>query len=265
MWQQVESWLVEYGMQIVGAVAILVIGYFLARLGRRIVRRIFSRTDVAPAIAAFAARLTHAAILIFAVIATLARFGVQTTSLVAVLGAASFAVGFALQGSLSNFAAGVLILILRPFRIGDYVEAAGIGGTVKDIHLFTTILATPDNVQVLVPNAKIYGEIIKNYAGYDTRRLDLTVGIGYDVGIGNAIEVATAVLEQESRVLPEPAPQVLVSELADSSVNLILRMWVRRDDYWPLRFDLTRTIKETFDAHGIEIPYPQRVIHTVSS
>jgi small conductance mechanosensitive channel len=261
VWDRIVNWVISYGGQILGAVAIFVLGYLAAKLGRRITVRLLGRTKIAPAVQRFVGRLVYVAVLVFAVIASLARFGVQTTSFVAVLGAIGFAVGFALQGALANFAAGLLILTLRPFRVGDYVEAAGVAGTVKDIELFTTVLATPDNVKVIVPNGKIYGDVIRNYAGYDTRRLDVIVGIGYGAPIDQAMDVAQRLMSEDERILDEPAPQVLVIELADSSVNLNLRSWVGGGDYWAVRFDLLRAIKEAFDAAGIEIPFPQVVVH----
>jgi small conductance mechanosensitive channel len=261
LWDRIVDWVVRYGGQVIGAVAILIIGYFVARLARRIVRRIFRRTEVAPAIQTFVCRLVYIAILVFALVATLARFGVETTSFVAVIGAVGFAIGFALQGALSNFAAGVLILVLRPFRIGDVIEAAGVTGAVKEIQLFTTELATPDNVKVIVPNGKIYGEVIRNYAGYETRRVDLAVGISYDASVDHASSIAQRLMTEDPRVLDDPAPQVLVTELADSSINLALRAWVRGEDYWSARFDLLRGVKEAYAEEGIEIPFPQRVVH----
>jgi small conductance mechanosensitive channel len=162
---------------------------------------------------------------------------------------------------LANFAAGVLILVLRPYRVGDFIDAAGVAGSVKDIQLFTTVLATPDNVKIMVPNGKIFGDVIKNITGYDTRRVDLVIGIGYSSDIQKAHEVLTKIIKDESRILSDPAPQIAVSELADSSVNLVVRPWVKAGDYWNVRFDLTRKIKEAFDENGIEIPFPQRVVH----
>ena len=261
LWDRIESWVVTYGARALGALATLIIGYLLARLVRTLVRRFLRKAKTPEALQSFGGQLGYAAVLIFAVIASLARFGVQTTSFVAVLGAISFAIGFALQGSLSNFAAGVLILVLRPFRVGDVIEAAGVLGTVKDIQLFVTIVATPDNVKALIPNAKLYGDTIHNLTGYKTRRIDLPVGIGYGVSIERASTIALRVLQDDPRILSEPAPEVLVSELADSSVNLTLRMWVDGDDYWPVTFDVTRSIKEAFDREEIEIPFPQQVIH----
>jgi len=265
IWDRIVGWVVTYGGQLLGAVVILIVGYVLARISRRVVLRLLKRMEIPPAITSFVSRVSFIAIVVFAVIASLAKFGVQTTSFVAVLGAASFAIGFALQGSLSNFAAGVLILLLRPFKVGDFVEVAGLKGSVKDIQLFTTVLATPDNVKVLVPNSKIFGDTIKNYAGYETRRLDVSVGIGYSAPIEKALSLSYEVLVADERILAEPAPQVLVSDLADSSVNLVLRAWVDSANYGAVLSDLKRCIKAAFDEHGIEIPFPQLVIHTADN
>ena len=265
MGDRVMEWVVAYGGQALGAIATLVIGYLLARLARRWMTRWLARTKLATALQRFVTQLTYVGILVFAVVASLARFGIQTTSFVAILGAAGFAVGFALQGSLANFAAGVLLLVLKPFRIDDYVEAGGVSGTVKDIQLFTTVLATPNNVKVIVPNAQIYNGVIRNYNAYDTRRIDLTVGIGYGDTIDEALDAARGVMVADDRILREPAPAVMVAELGDSSVNLILRCWVNGADYWNVLFDMTRRVKETFDARGIEIPYPQHAVHMVET
>lgn len=261
LWDRIVDWVVRYGGQVIGALAILIIGYIVARIARRLVRRVFRKTQVAPAIQAFVGRLVYIAILVFAIVATLARFGVETTSFVAILGAVGFAIGFALQGALSNFAAGVLILVLRPFRIGDVIEAAGVLGVVKEIQLFTTEIATPDNVKVIVPNGKIYGEVIRNYAGYETRRVDLTVAIAYAESIERASSIARQLMAEDSRILGSPEAEVFVTELADSSVNLGLRAWAQGNDYWAVRFDLLRRIKEAYDQEGIEIPFPHHVIH----
>jgi len=252
---------VEFGIQALGAIVVLIVGYLVAKVARSLMRRWLAKTQLATALQRFVTQITYIGILVFAVVATLARFGIETTSFVAILGAAGFAIGFALQGSLANFAAGVLLLVLRPFKIGDFVEAGGVSGTVKDIQLFTSVLATPDNVKVLVPNAQIYGGVIRNYNGYETRRIDLAVGIGYGDSIEQAFETTTELMAADERILADPAPEVMVSELADSSVNLNLRMWVNGADYWNVLFDLTRQVKETFDERGIEIPYPQHVVH----
>lgn len=250
-----------YGMKVIGAIVILIAGRLAAGFLRRIVQRVLQRTQTDEAVVSFAGSLAYILVLAAAVLAALAKFGVQTASFIAILAAGGFAVGFALQGSLANFAAGVLILVLRPFRTGQYIEVAGVAGTVADIHLFTTTLNTVDNVQIMVPNGQIYGNIIKNYSANDTRRIDLVIGIGYGSSIERALTVLDDLIKNEPRLLTDPEPQIAVSELADSSVNLIARPWVTAADYWPTRFDLMRRIKEAFDANGIEIPFPQHTVH----
>jgi small conductance mechanosensitive channel len=262
---QLTTFGTTYGLQIIGAIIILIVGRIAAGIGRNIVKKVLEKGKADPAIVSFAGSLIYILILTFAILAALAKFGIQTASFVAILGAAGFAVGFALQGSLSNFAAGVLILAFRPFRVGDFIDAAGVTGTVKDIHLFTTILATPDNVQIIVPNSKLYGDIIKNFSANETRRVDLVIGIGYGASIQEAYETIDGILKQEDRILADPAPQIAVSELADSSVNFVVRPWVKAADYWGVKFDVTRKIKETFDEKGIEIPFPQTTVHMASN
>jgi small conductance mechanosensitive channel len=251
-----------YGLKIVGAIIILIVGRIAASIARRAVKRMLVKQD--PSVVSFAGSFAYILVLVFAILAALAKFGFQTASLVAVLGAAGLAIGFALPGSLANFAAGIHILVFPPFRVGDFIDVAGVAGTVKEIELFMTELATPDNVRILVPNGKIYGDIIKNFSANDTRRVDLVIGIGYDSPVQKAMDLLMTIIKEDNRVLSEPAPQIAVSELADSSVNLVVRPWVKKDDYWDLRFDLTQKIKESFDQNGIEIPFPQRVVHMVS-
>lgn len=262
---QLVIFVTTYGLKIIGAIIILILGRIAAGIGRRIVRRMLERSKTDPSIVAFVGSLTYVLILIFAVLAALAKFGIQTASFVAILGAAGFAIGFALQGSLANFAAGVLILVLRPYRVGDFIDSAGVAGNVKDIQLFTTVLATPDNVKIMVPNGKIFGDVIKNITAYDTRRVDLVIGIGYSSDIQKAHDVIMNIMKEDPRVLSDPGSQIAVAELADSSVNFVARPWVKKEDYWDVKFDLTRKIKEALDANDIEIPFPQRVVHMVAS
>ncbi len=259
---QLSVFFTTYGLKIIGAIIILILGRIAAGIGRSMCRRVLEKTKTDAAIVSFVGSLAYVIILVFAVLAALAKFGIQTASFVAVLGAGAFAIGFALQGSLANFAAGVLILLLRPYKIGDYVQGAGVAGTVKDIELFTTVLATVDNVKIIVPNGKLFGDVIQNVSGYDTRRVDLVIGISYGSSIKEAYDVVKKILDEDERVLSDPAPQIAVSELADSSVNLVVRPWVKSGDYWSTKFDLTRKIKETFDEKGIEIPFPQMVVHS---
>jgi small conductance mechanosensitive channel len=261
----INEFAVTYGIRIIGAIAILLVGRIFAGLMSRLVRKGCVRANVDATLTGFVTRFIYIGVMAFAVLGALAKFGIQTASFVAVLGAAGFAVGFALQGSLSNFAAGVMLLVFRPFKLGDYIDAGGTAGSVKEIALFTTTLATPDNVKVIVPNGAIFGGTIRNFAGYDTRRVDLVIGIGYGSDIQKAIEVMDGLIKADSRIFADPPHQIAVSELADSSVNFVVRSWVNRDDYWGVKFDLTRSIKESFDAANIEIPFPQRVVHTVTA
>ena len=258
---QLLIFITTYGIQIIGAILILVLGRIAAGIGRKIVTRVLEKSKTEPAIVSFVGSLTYILILIFAVLATLAKFGIQTASFVAIIGAAGLAIGFALQGSLSNFAAGILILVLRPFRVDDFIMGAGVAGTVKRIQLFTTELATPDNIKMMVPNSKLFGDVIKNITAYDTRRVDLVIGIGYNSDMQKAYDVMMNIITKDSRILSDPPPQIAVSELADSSVNFVVRPWVKKEDYWTVKFDLTRNIKEAFDKNNIEIPFQQQDVH----
>ncbi|MHA1113605.1 MAG: mechanosensitive ion channel family protein, partial [Alphaproteobacteria bacterium] len=211
----------------------------------------------------FFSSLVRYVILAVTALAVLAQFGIQTASLLAVFGAAGLAVGLALQGTLSNVAAGVMLLIFRPFKIGDYVEVAGLAGTVKTVGLFVTELATPDNVHITAPNGQIWGSAVKNFSRNPTRRVDFALDIGYGDDIANAMAAIDAVIAGEDRILADPAPMTAVSNLGDSAVELAVRVWVATDDYWGVTFDLTRAFKERFDADGIDIPYPQRTLHVI--
>lgn len=255
----------SYGLRVIGAILVLVVGRMVAGLVRRGVRKALTTTNTDPAIVSFAGSLGYYLVIIVAVLAALKNFGIETASLVAVLGAVGFAIGFALQGSLANFAAGIMLLVFRPYRIGEYVEVGGVAGTVREMGLFSTVMTTPDNVRVIMPNGKIFGDTIKNYAGEDTRRVDMVVGISYNSSIPRAIEIVLDLLKADSRVLSDPEPVIAVAELADSSVNLVVRPWVKKEDYWTVKFDFTRKVKEEFDANEIEIPFPQRVVHTVAA
>ena len=261
---QLTVFITTYGIKVIGAIIILILGRIAAGIGRNVVRKVLEKSKTDPAVVSFVGSMIYFLILIFAVLAALAKFGIQTASFVAILGAAGFAIGFALQGSLANFAAGVLILVLRPFKVGDYIDGAGVGGTVKDIQLFTTVLATPDNIKIMVPNGKLFGDTIKNFSGFDTRRIDFVIGIGYTSDIQKAYDVLMSLIKEDTRILSDPPTNIAVSELADSSVNFVVRPWVKRSDYWGVKFDLTRKIKEAFDENGIEIPFPQQVVHMLS-
>ncbi len=253
--------MLTWGVRVLGALAVLVIGRVVAGMARRAVRRLLQRSSVDDTLIPFVSSLVYYLLLAFVLIAVLGLFGIPTASFIAVLGAAGLAVGLALQGTLSNFASGVMLLLFRPFRAGDFVEAGGASGTVAEIGIFNTSLNTPDNIRVIIPNSAIFGQTINNFAANDTRRNDMTLGIGYDDDIDTAMAVIRKALEEDERVLPEPEPVIAVGELADSSVNLVIRPWCKRQDYWALRWDLTRRLKVELEAAGCSIPYPQRDVH----
>ncbi len=259
--ETITPYLTMYGLRIAAAILILIAGRLFANIAKSLVRKLLVRANVEPSITTFTTSLVHIIITIVAVMAAISKFGIETTSFVAILGAATFAVGFALKDSLSNFASGVLTLVLRPYRVGDSIDVAGVRGTVKEIRLFVTVLATGDNVQILVPNARIYDGIIRNFSVNSNRRIDLVIGIGYDSSIKTARNLLEKILSEDERILEDPAPFVGVAELADSSVNFVVRPWVKRQDHWATKCDLIERIKLAFDEHGIEMPYPQRTIH----
>jgi len=254
----------NWGLQVIGALAVLVIGRWVASAVRSGVKRSLSKTQLDETLHPFFASAAYYVVLTAVLIAVLNLFGIQTTSLIAVVGAAGLAVGLALQGTLSNFAAGVMLLAFRPFRSGNFVEIAGSAGTVREIGVFTTTLSTGDNVQVIIPNSSIFGEVIKNYSANDQRRVDLVIGIGYSDDIGKAMDIIKGVLDRDDRVLADPAPTIAVAELGDSSVNLVVRPWCESGNYWPLRFDITRAIKEELEQGGCSIPFPQRDLHVIT-
>jgi small conductance mechanosensitive channel len=250
-----------WGLKVVGAIALFVVGRIVCGALRRGTRRALERSSVDASLTPFLSSLVYYLALAVVVIAVLNLFGIQTASAIAVLGAAGLAVGLAMQGTLSNFAAGVMLLIFRPFKTGEFVEVAGTAGSVQEIGIFSTVLHTPDNVKITVPNSAIYGDTVKNYSANKTRRNDLVIGISYDDDIAQAIDTVKKVLANDGRVLADPETVVAVGELGDSSVNLLVRPWCAGSDYWPLRFDLTRRIKEELEAAGCSIPYPQRDLH----
>ncbi len=259
---QVIEVLTTYGLEVVGAIAILIVGWMVAGWAKAGTRRALQRVTwmdntVRPVFASIVGYL----VMVVTLIAVLNQFGVETTSIIAVLGAAGLAVGLALQGTLSNVAAGVMLLFLRPFQVGDYITAGGVGGTVKEIGLFNTELATPDNVYIVVPNSSIIGGAISNYSRHATRRLDIAIGVGYDTDLGRGMDVLRGVIDADGRALADPVREVMVTELGDSAITLNMRFWVNAGDYWGCKFDLTKAAKEALDAAGIEIPFPQQVVH----
>jgi small conductance mechanosensitive channel len=254
----------ELGVNVVAAVAILVVGWIVAGWAGRMVQKSTERNErFDRTLATIFARVVRWGILAFTIVAVLGRFGVQTTSLVALLGAAGLAIGLALQGALSNVAAGVMILGLRPFRLGDAVDIGGTLGTVEDIGLFSTRLKTFDGVVVHQPNSNIWGAEIKNYSQAELRRVDVPVGIGYGDDVAKAMEIAQGVLDAEERILDEPATLIAVDSLGDNAVNLLVRGWTKPADFLATKLDLTRQIKLAFDEAGIGIPFPKRDLHLI--
>lgn len=258
---RIYSLLAEYGLKIVGALLIFAIGRWVAKVVSGLAARAMKTAKVDATLIPFLENLAYSAILVFVLIAALAALGVQTASVIAVLGAAGLAVGLALQGSLANFASGVLLLVFKPFRMGDFVEIGGVKGTVQAIHVFNTVLNAPDNVRIIVPNAQVTGGSILNYTINGTRRIDLVVSVSYDDDLKKARRVIESVLAQDKRILAQPAPAVAVSEMADSSMNFVVRPWVKVADYWDVYFDLTEKLKVACDEHGLTIPFPQQEIY----
>lgn len=258
---KIQELVAVYGLKLIAAIAIFIIGRILARWLRGLVARMMEKADVDPMIIGFVTNLAYTGLLVFVVIAALGQLGIQTTSIIAVIGAAGLAIGLALQGSLANFAAGFLMIVFRPFKVGDFIEGAGTAGSVKDIQMFTTTLMTPDNKTIIIPNAKLSGDNIINYSSAPTRRVDLTVGVAYDADIKHVKGVLEDIVAQDSRVLKDPPHKIAVAELADNSVNFTVRMWVNSGDYWGVYFDTTEIVKLRFDEEGIGIPYPQRDVH----
>ena len=261
LWDTVKAGGVEFGIKLLIALVIFFVGRMIARMIARGLRKLMQAQSVDKILETFVSNLVYWTVMIFVIIAAINQIGVQTTSLIAVMGAAGLAVGLALQGSLSNFAAGVLIVIFRPYRVGDFVEAAGISGVVLQVQILTTILKTGDNKQIIVPNSQIMGSIITNYSANDTRRVDMVVGVSYDDDLDKVRATLEELIAADDRILDDPAPTIAVSELADSSVNFVVRPWVNTADYWSVLFDLTEAIKKRFDQEGISFPFPQQDVH----
>lgn len=258
---KLQEWGAFQGLKIVAAIIVLIVGRWTAKAISKLVKRLLTKRNVDPTLISFVGNLAYIALLTFVVIAALAQLGIQTTSFIVIIGAAGLAVGLALQGALANFAAGFLMIIFRPFKTGHYIEGAGVAGVVEEIHVFTTQLRTPDNKTVIIPNAKLMGDNIINYSAKDTRRVDLLIGVSYTDDLQKVRKVLQGILEKDDRVLNDPAPMIAVKEFADSSVNFVVRAWVKTENYWDVYFDTTENVKKRFDAEGISIPFPQRDVH----
>lgn len=257
----VHTHVIPWGINIITALLIFIIGKIVVKILVNVFGKVLARTKLDNILVDFLQAIANALLLLIVIIAALDQLGVDTTSMIALIGAAGLAIGLALQGSLQNFASGFLLLVFRPFTAGDYIEAGGTSGVVKTISIFTTTLNTPDNKEVIVPNGQIYNDNIVNYSKLPTRRVDMVFGISYDDDIKKAKEIMERVVKADPRVLAEPAPTIAVAELADSSVNFVVRPWVNTGDFWPTKFDLIENIKLAFDEGGITIPYPQMDVH----
>lgn len=255
------SWVSAYSLNIIGALLIFIVGKWLARRISNLLARLLEKNNFDLALVSFLTHLTYYALVVLVVVAAAGRLGINTASFLTVIGAAGLAVGLALKDSLSNFAAGVMIVLFRPFTIGDVVSTAGITAKVEKITIFNTHFCSPDNQLIIVPNNKIIADIITNINVKDTRRVDLTVGISYSDDMAETKEILARLAKEDSRILADPAPFIAVAELADSSVNLVFRPWVKTADYWDVRFDLTEKIKNRLDEAGISIPFPQQDVH----
>ena len=248
-------------MNIIIAAIILFGGIWLAKQIKKYIVLIMEKKDVDALLTSFMSNIAYVALVAFVIIAALSQLGIQTTSFIAIIGAAGLAIGLSLQSSLSNFASGVMIIAFRPFKVGDFIEAGGVTGVVEGIQIFSTQMRTGDNKAIIIPNSNITGGNITNYSAKDTRRVDMVFGIGYDDDIKKAKEILMDLMQSDERILKDPEPLVAVSELADSSINFVVRPWVKTDDYWGVKFDFTEAVKISFDKEGISIPYPQRDLH----
>lgn len=256
-----QAYLAEYGLKLIAALAIFFVGRIVVRWLQRLTERVLTKGKADPMIVGFVSSLVYIGLMAFVVLAALGQLGIQTTSLIAVLGAAGLAIGLALQGSLSNFAAGFLMIVFRPFKVGDFIEGAGVAGTVESIQMFTTTIRSGDNKTIIVPNGSLANGNIVNFSAKPTRRVDMVFGAAYGADIQQVRDLLKQIINDESRVLKEPEPLVAVGELADSSVNFVVRVWVKTSDYWPVFYAITEQVKLRFDQADIEIPFPQRQLH----
>lgn len=261
LWEKTQTAGLEFGLQAITAILIFYLGRMVARLITRGLHNLMQAQQVDKILETFVCNLAYWTLMTFVIIATISQIGIQTTSLIAIMGAAGLAVGLALQGSLANFAAGVLIVLFRPYRVGDWVEAAGISGSVEQVQILTTMLKTGDNKMIIVPNGQIMGSIITNYSANDTRRVDLTVGVSYNDDLDKVRSTIKSLVDADERILKDPECLIAVAELADSSVNFTVRPWAKTSDYWAVKFDLTEAIKKRFDQDGISFPFPQQDVH----
>ena len=257
------EWGATFGIKIIAAVAILIIGRMVAKILQKLIVKVMDKRKVDKTISTFASSMVFSALYIFVILAALSQVGIQTTSFMAIIGAAGLAIGLALQGSLSNFASGFLIILFRPFKLGDYVEAGGVSGSISKISIFTTDINTVDNKKIIVPNAQIMNGTITNYTAEKTRRVDLTFGVGYEADISKVKDILNKIIKEHKLILKDPEPFVRLGNLGDSSIDFTVRVWSKTEDYWTVHFDLIESAKEEFDKANISIPYPQMDVHMI--
>ncbi len=253
----------SYGLPLIWAIVVFIVGRIVARIITRVVAKMMTKANIDETLVKFTKTVVYVALMIFVILASLGKLGIETTSFAAILAAAGLAIGLSLQGTLGNFASGFMLILFRPFKVGDFVEAGGVSGIVEEIQIFSTRMRSGDNKEITVPNGQIVGSTITNYSAKETRRVDLVVGVGYNDDLKKVRAVLEDILAKDERILKDPAPTIGVSELADSSVNFVVRPWVKSGDYWPVLFDTQETVKLRFDAEGISIPYPQQDLHIV--
>lgn len=260
-WEQYSPLIVEYGTSLIYALIVLIIGLWIVRMITRSVKKMMLKSNLDDSLVPFLSSIVNTLLKVMVVISALGMLGIEMTSFIAILGAAGLAVGMALSGTLQNFAGGVMILIFKPFKVGDFINAQGHSGSVKEIQIFNTILNTPDNKIIIIPNGGLSTGSMTNFSAMETRRVDWTFGIGYGDDVDKAEEVLKKLIASDKRIKNDPEPFVAVSELADSSVNLVVRVWVNAADYWGVFFDMNKKVYQTFDKEGLNIPFPQMDVH----
>jgi small conductance mechanosensitive channel len=262
-WDQFAGFIYEYGPKVIGAIFVLIIGLWIIKIISRAFGNMMKKKDTDPSLQGFLRSMVSILLKILLFISVMGMVGIEATSFIAIIGAAGLAVGLALQGTLANFAGGVMILLFKPYKVGDFIEGAGHMGSVKEIKIFTTILNTPDNKIIIIPNAQLSNSSLTNFSTMDTRRVDFTFGIGYGDDFDKAKKVLLDLINADERILKDPEPFIALSELADSSVNIVVRVWAKGADYWGIYFDMNENVYKSFAKEGLNIPFPQMDVHVI--
>lgn len=259
--ENLKNFVILYGPKLIGAILVLIVGLWVIKAITRGTGKMLNKRDIDPSLKPFLRSLVSIILKVLLVISVLGMIGIEMTSFIAILGAAGLAIGLALSGTLQNFAGGVLILIFKPYRVGDFIDAAGVKGTVFEVQIFNTVLKTPDNVTIIIPNGSLVNATVTNYSRQPTRRVDWTFGIAYGDSVEKAREVLLKLIKEDKRIKDDPAPFIALSELADSSVNLVVRVWVESSDYWAVFFEMNQKVYNEFAKQGLNIPFPQMDVH----